>query len=57
MNKQEWKNLAENAVEVLFNRIWNGYNDAYNSVQAEYDRGVGDGWHGCIEENNLYERY
>lgn len=49
MNKQEWKNLAENAVEVLFNRIWNGYNDAYNSVQAEYDRGVGDGWRGCIE--------
>lgn len=36
---------------------WRGYNDAYNSVQAEYDRGVGDGWRGCIEENNLYDRY
>lgn len=36
---------------------WRGYNDAYNSVQAEYERGVGDGWRGCIEENNLYERY
>ena len=36
---------------------WNGYNEAYNSVQAEYERGVGDGWRGCIEENNLYDRY
>jgi hypothetical protein len=27
-----------------------GYNDAYNTGQA-------DGWQGCIEENNLYERY
>lgn len=36
---------------------WEGYNDAYNSVQAEYERGVGDGWRGCIEENNLYDRY
>lgn len=29
---------------------WQGYNDAYNTGQA-------DGWQGCIEENNLYERY
>lgn len=27
-----------------------GYNDAYNTGQA-------DGWQGCIEENNLNERY
>lgn len=27
-----------------------GYNDGYNTGRA-------DGWHGCIEENNLYERY
>ena len=27
-----------------------GYNDAYNTGQA-------DGWQGCIEENNLYDRY
>lgn len=29
---------------------WQGYNDAYNTGQA-------DGWQSCIEENNLYERY
>ena len=29
---------------------WQGYNEAYNTGQA-------DGWQGCIEENNLYERY
>lgn len=46
------------AVGLLIERsYWNGYNDAYNSVQAEYERGVGDGWRGCIEENNLYYRY
>lgn len=27
-----------------------GYNDAYNT-------GLADGWQGCIEENNLYDRY
>lgn len=42
---------------LLERNYWRGYNDAYNSVQAEYERGVGDGWRGCIEENNLYERY
>lgn len=36
---------------------WEGYNDAYNTAQAEYERGMADGWRGCIEENNLYERY
>lgn len=46
------------AVGIAIERsYWNGYNDAYNSVQAEYERGVGDGWRGCIEENNLYDRY
>lgn len=29
---------------------WEGYNDAYNT-------GTADGWQGCIEENNLYDRY
>lgn len=29
---------------------WEGYNDAYNT-------GTADGWRGCIEENNLYDRY
>lgn len=29
---------------------WQGYNDAYNTGQA-------DGWQSCVEENNLYERY
>lgn len=29
---------------------WQGYNEAYNTGQA-------DGWQSCIEENNLYERY
>lgn len=29
---------------------WRGYNEAYNTGQA-------DGWQSCIEENNLYERY
>ena len=46
------------AVGIAIERsYWNGYNEAYNSVQAEYDRGVGDGWRGCIEENNLYDKY
>lgn len=46
------------AVGIAIERsYWNGYDDAYNSVQAEYERGVGDGWRGCIEENNLYDRY
>lgn len=46
------------AVGLLIERsYWNGYNDAYNSVQAEYERGVDEGWQGCIEENNLYGRY
>lgn len=36
---------------------WEGYNDAYNTAQAEYERGTADGWRGCIEENNLYDRY
>ena len=50
--------LAGVAVGIAIERsYWNGYNEAYNSVQAEYDRGVGDGWRGCIEENNLYDRY
>ena len=50
--------LAVLAVGIAIERsYWNGYNDAYNSVQAEYERGVGDGWRGCIEENNLYDRY
>jgi hypothetical protein len=29
---------------------WQGYNEAYNTGQA-------DGWQSCIEENNLYGRY
>lgn len=29
---------------------WQGYNDAYNTGQA-------DGLQSCIEENNLHERY
>lgn len=46
------------AVGLMIERsYWNGYNDAYNTAQAEYDRGVGDGWRGCVEENNLQDRY
>ena len=29
---------------------WQGYNEGYNT-------GTADGWQGCIEENNLYNRY
>ena len=46
------------AVGIAIERsYWNGSDDAYGSVQAEYERGVGDGWRGCIAENNLYDRY
>ena len=26
-------------------------------VGLAYQRGYNEGWNGCIEENNLYERY
>lgn len=29
---------------------WQGYNEGYNT-------GTADGFQGCIEENNLYDRY
>lgn len=32
----------------------NGYNEGWNDGRAD---GVEQGWRGCIEENNLYERY
>lgn len=32
----------------------NGYNEGWNDGTAY---GVEQGWQGCIEENNLYERY
>ena len=31
-----------------------GYNDGWNDGRAD---GIDTGWRGCIEENNLYERY
>jgi len=31
-----------------------GYNDGWNDGRAD---GIDEGWRGCIEENNLYERY
>lgn len=31
-----------------------GYNEGWNDGRAD---GVEQGWQGCIEENNLYERY
>lgn len=31
-----------------------GYNDGWNDGRAD---GIEQGWQGCIEENNLYERY
>lgn len=31
-----------------------GYNDGWNDGKAD---GIDTGWRGCIEENNLYERY
>lgn len=31
-----------------------GYNEGWNDSWAE---GEAEGWRGCIEENNLYERY
>ena len=42
MNKQEWKNLAENAVEVLFNRIWDEYALALETKAMKNDRGIND---------------
>ena len=32
----------------------NGYNEGWYDGRAD---GVEQGWRGCIEENNLYERY
>lgn len=31
-----------------------GYNDGWYDGKAD---GIDTGWRGCIEENNLYERY
>lgn len=31
-----------------------GYNEGWNDGRAD---AVEQGWRGCIEENNLYERY
>lgn len=31
-----------------------GYNEGWNDGRAD---GIEQGWQGCIEENNLYERY
>lgn len=39
------------SVGLAYERGYNsGYNDGWNDGRA-------DGWGGCIEENNLYERY
>lgn len=42
MNKQEWKSLAENAVEVLFNRIWDDMAWALEAKKLNNDRGIND---------------
>lgn len=35
-----------------------GYNDGWNDGRADgWSEGYNNGWRGCIEENNLYERY
>lgn len=31
-----------------------GYNEGWNDGRAD---AIDEGWRGCIEENNLYERY
>lgn len=42
MNKQEWKSLAENAIEVLFNRIWDDMAWALGAKKLNNDRGIND---------------
>lgn len=35
-----------------------GYNEGWNDSRADgWNEGYNEGWQGCIEENNLYERY
>lgn len=43
------------AVGLAYERGHNGgYNDGWYDGRAD---GVEQGWRGCIEENNLYDRY
>lgn len=42
MNKQEWKELAERAIDVLMNRIWDGIADSLAKGEIENDSSLND---------------
>lgn len=42
MNKQEWKELAERAVDVLMNRIWDDIADSLAKGEIENDSSLND---------------
>jgi len=42
MNKQEWKELAERAIDVLMNRIWDNIADSLAKGEIENDSGLND---------------
>lgn len=42
MNKQEWKELAERAIDVLMNRIWDDIADSLAKGEIENDSGLND---------------
>ena len=48
-NKEFWAYFIIGAVFIVL-----GFLVGYNSGRAD---GIEQGWQGCIEENNLYERY
>ena len=42
MNKQEWRELAERAIDVLMNRIWDDIADSLAKGEIENDSGLND---------------
>lgn len=42
MNKQEWKELAERAIDVLMNRIWDDIADSLAKGEIKNDSGIND---------------
>lgn len=42
MSRQEWKELAERAIDVLMNRIWDDIADSLAKGEIENDSGLND---------------
>lgn len=54
MKKLLWGAIAVLLVVVLALGVRLAYQQGYNEG---WNAGTANGWQGCIEENNLYERY